>query len=358
MSIKRMMAFGALCFGLILAACGRGGGGTEAEPTTVGEVDPVATAVQQTVEAISVKQTVDARTTPQAGTSAAPTSTIAGTGDELPTPESPPSPTTNTLPPPPITPPSQTAACVVVGGINLRRGPGTVYEPPLGALGVGTDLVPLAFSPFGFPAGQWLNVQVPALGQTGWVSFGPQWVSCNIDPSDLPFAGNIPPTPTVFVPANTPTATATATRAFSPPTVENDAPGGSFPEPNGDHVFFNIIVNPDFLFRMDVRDLRVGDFEGAGIREVVYFISGEGVDYTHDEQTAGFCVFGGGEPTCNPWPRNIQGQLTWGEGGPVVVSGEYFVNITVESREEHDDPDEEFFGFWNWNFDFVVTVNN
>lgn len=107
---------------------------------------------------------------------------------------------------------------------------------------------------------------------------------------------------------------------------------------------------------MDVRDLRVGNFEGAGIREVTYFISGEGVDYSHDEQTAGFCVFGGGEPVCNPWPRNDQGQLTWGQGGPVVQSGEYFVNMTVESREEHDNPDQEFGGFWNWNFNFRVTV--
>lgn len=168
----------------------------------------------------------------------------------------------------------------------------------------------------------------------------------------------IPPTavPPTAVPPTIAPPTATATRANLPPSIDNDAPGGSFPEPNGDHVFFNIIVDPNFLFRMDVRDLRVGNFEGAGIREVTYFISGEGVDYSHDEQTAGFCVFGGGEPVCNPWPRNDQGQLTWGAGGPVVQSGEYFVNMTVESREEHDNPDQEFGGFWNWNFNFRVTV--
>ena len=133
--------------------------------------------------------------------------------------------------------------------------------------------------------------------------------------------------------------------------IENDAPGGSFPEDGT--VFFNIIVDPVFLFRMDVRDNTVDPtVEGAGIDSVGFSISGNGIDYFREERTAGFCVFGGGEPTCNPWPRNEFGQLTWGAGGPVVQSGEYFVNMTVTA----DRSDDDFGGNWNWNFNFRVTV--
>lgn len=162
----------------------------------------------------------------------------------------------------------------------------------------------------------------------------------------------VPPTavpPTIAPPTVAP-PTATATRFFAPPNVENDAPGGSFPEDGS--VTFNILVDPTYLFRMDVRDLRAGDFEGAGIESVEFAIFGEGMDYIREERTPGFCVFGGGEPTCNPWPTNEHGQYTWGVGGPVVQSGEYFVNMAVTA----DEPDDEFFGEWNWNFNFRVTV--
>lgn len=155
-------------------------------------------------------------------------------------------------------------------------------------------------------------------------------------PTSPPPTQTIPPTATTFVP--------------SPPSIDNDAPGGSFPQDGS--VTFNIIVDPTFLFRMDVRVLTVGDFEGAGIESVGFFISGNGVDYFREERNAGFCVFGGGEPVCNPWPRNHEGQYTWGEGGPVVTSGDYFVNMAVAAEE----PDEDLGGFWNWNFDFRVTV--
>ena len=169
------------------------------------------------------------------------------------------------------------------------------------------------------------------------------------------------PSPTLAPPLPTSTAvliitptiappTATATKA--PPIVQNDPPGGSFPEDGS--VFFNIIVDPAFLFRLDVRDLvpDQGNFEGAGIESVQFSISGNGVNYFREERMAGYCVFGGGEPTCNPWPVNEQGQYTWGADGPVVQSGDYFVNMAVTATDTSD----EFSGNWNWNFDFTVTV--
>jgi hypothetical protein len=150
----------------------------------------------------------------------------------------------------------------------------------------------------------------------------------------------------------TATAPPTATATKAPPNVQNDAPGGSFPEDGS--VFFNIIVDPNFLFRMDVRDLvpDQGDFEGVGIQSVGFSISGNGIDYFREERMAGFCVFGGGEPDCNPWPVNEHGQYTWGENGAVVQSGDYFVNMAVTAVDTSD----EFGGNWNWNFDFTVTL--
>lgn len=337
----------ALMAGLLLAACG-GSGGELPEPTP-GDGDPIADSVQQTVAAIAVAQTVAALTTPQV------TPTLAPVGDATeppPTPEvlasptadnsptEPPQATTAPTDPPPTALPA--AACTVVSDVNLRPGPGTVYAPAIAAMPANTQLVPLAYSSIGFPQGPWLQAQVANTGQIGWVSARPQYILCNVDYASLPLATNIPPTPTPL-----PTAT---TAVAGPPRVENDAPGGSFPEDGS--VTFNIIVDPAFLFRMDVRVLSVGNFEGAGIESVGFSISGNGVDYFREERTAGFCVFGGGEPHCNPWPQNAAGQYTWGVGGPVVESGEYFVNMSVTA----DEPDPEFFGNWNWNFPFQVTL--
>lgn len=162
------------------------------------------------------------------------------------------------------------------------------------------------------------------------------------------------PTAAILPTDTNPPPTAAPTAAGQgPPDIDNDAPGGSFPQDGT--VFFDIIVDPTFLFRMDVRvrESTGVDFgpEGTGIESVEFFIFGNEVDYQHKEQTSGFCVFGGGEPACNPWPRNHDGQYTWGVGGPVVEGGDYFVNMVVTAEQE--DPD--FGGVWNWNFDFALT---
>ena len=43
-------------------------------------------------------------------------------------------------------------------------------------------------------------------------------------------------------------------------------------------VLGEVIVNPTFLFRMDVRDLTFGNHEGAGINFAEFSITGDGVD--------------------------------------------------------------------------------
>jgi hypothetical protein len=347
MGMNRVAALLVILAVVLLVACG-GSGGDAPEPT-VSTDDQISSSVQQTVAAIAVAQTVAAITEGQPTPTLVPAQATAGT---LPTPVVQPSatvaPAEATAPPPTQSPPTLAPAfaCTVVSDVNMRPGPGTVYGPVIAAMSANTQLAPLAYSAVGFPQGPWLLAQIAATGQVGWVSARPQYILCNVDFGSLPVATNLPPTPTP-PPAPTPTAT---TAVLRPPTVENDAPGGSFPEDGS--VTFNIIVDPAFLFRMDVRVLSAGNFEGAGIESVGFSISGDGVDYFREERTAGFCVFGGGEPTCNPWPTNAQGQYTWGVGGPIVESGEYFVNMAVTA----DEPDPEFFGQWNWNFPFTVTV--
>jgi hypothetical protein len=331
---------------LLLAACG---GQQPAEEPTIAVVQPtaggdaVATSVQQTIAAIAVAQTVAALTTGQP-TAPAATPTPAA-ADPLPTAAIAASPTTAPAAPSPTAPAA--AVCLVVSGVNVRPGPGIVYEPVVVALGANIEMVPLAFVAAGFPQGPWLQVQVPATGQVGWVSALPQYITCNVDPATLPPPGFIPPTPLPQPTAVPPTATRPL--ASAPPNIDNDAPGGSFPQ---DNVFGEVIVNPTFLFRMDVRDLTFGSHEGAGTNFAEFSITGNGVDYFRRESTAGYCVFGGGEPTCNPWPTDAQGRYTWGQGGPLVESGEYFASITVNAQR--DDP--EFGNSWNWNFPFRVTL--
>jgi hypothetical protein len=111
---------------------------------------------------------------------------------------------------------------------------------------------------------------------------------------------------------------------------------------------------------MAVRDANFfaaeGDVDGAGIDHVEFFIAdADGFPvYEHRENIAGYCIFAGGEPNCNLWPTNESGQFTWGQGGPVVVSGDYQFNINVFSKAPEADPD--FGGIWNWNFTMPVTV--
>jgi hypothetical protein len=343
MVTKKGMMAAIFAMSMLLAACG---GQQAAEEPTVAVVQPTAaggdavgTSVQQTVAAIAVAQTVAALTTGQAPAPAA-TPTAAAVDSSPPTEAA--APTTA----PAASPPPAAAVCRVIGGVNVRPGPGIVYEPVLVALGADIEMIPLAFVPVGLPQGPWLQVQVPATGDVGWVSALPQYVQCNVDPATLPLPGVIPPTPP---PPTAVPPTATRPLASAPPDIDNDAPGGSFPSNN---VFGEVIVNPTFLFRMDVRDLDFGNHEGAGINFAEFSITGDGVDYFRREGTAGYCVFGGGEPTCNPWPTDDLGRYTWGEGGPLVENGEYFASITVDAQRN----DPEFGNSWNWNFPFRVTL--
>ncbi|MDK1046317.1 MAG: SH3 domain-containing protein [Anaerolineales bacterium] len=113
--------------------------------------------------------------------------------------------------------PTEIANCLVVSNfLNLRSGPGVVYDPPIKTLSNGTVLLPFAKN----GNGSWLEVKLQGESTTGWVSASGQFISCNFDPSGLSL-GQIPPTPTptnTFTPSpsSTPTSTYTATPTNTP----------------------------------------------------------------------------------------------------------------------------------------------
>jgi hypothetical protein len=86
--------------------------------------------------------------------------------------------------------------CTVMSqDLNLRSGPGTVYEPPVASLSQGTELQPLAYVSSGYPGGPWIQVRVVGAGTQGWASAREEVVDCNLDVTALP-SGIAPPTPT------------------------------------------------------------------------------------------------------------------------------------------------------------------
>ena len=283
----------------------------------------------------------------------APTDTPSPISDTLPTntPDAPP-PTTAAPEPPTNTPTPVPPLCTVsANALNLRAGPGTVYEPPLVALPTGLELSPLAFSPTGFPGGQWLQVQVRSSGQIGWVSVGPQFIACNLDLATLP-VGVAPPTPTPL-PTDTPTP--------PPPTIPPPPDRVTLPPDGGkgasglegqiviplrvDITSDRVAVFRDKLaFRVEVYDPQAGSRDGAGIREVTITIrDNDNNDVVHErtERNAGYCVFGGGEPDCNVWVL-AEHNYKWPDGQN-MVSGKYNVTFNIV-REDGSDAE------WIWSF--------
>lgn len=233
-------------------------------------------------------------------------------------------------------------SCIQRQALNLFAGPGLSF-PLLRALAADETLTPLSFSAQGFPDGQWIEVEVVGSGDIGWVSAGSAFVTCNINPTSLPPAINIPPTPTIQ-PTNTPPVVAQG----GPPRITNNAPGGTTAE----YVLDEVIVDDEFLFRIFVADTRFGNEDGAGIDHADFTILTQDeshVIYENREDHAAYCVFQGGEPDCNPW-REENGRFVW-PNGIAVESGSYHATILV--YPQHPEFQDEV---WNWDFDFWIDL--
>jgi hypothetical protein len=166
-----------------------------------------------------------------------------------------------------------------------------------------------------------------------------------------PLPTNPPPTqpPPTAVPP-TPLPTATAVVVGPPPISQNKPNGGTCI--NGEdvqNIFTDVIMDPNYLFRVTAFDDRVGTHDGAGIDEIEFLITSNQtgkIVFSNTESNAAYCVFQGGEPNCNTWGIDEQGRYHWGNSGPVVEPGEYFVLITLRWHE----PDNlSFQTECNWN---------
>ncbi len=273
--------------------------------------------------------------------------------------EEPPPPTaTGVLPSPTAVVPT----CSTNGTLRLRAGPGESYII-IRNLAPGTPLAPQAYVANGFPAGSWLLVD--AGGQQGWVSASAQFVTCNFVASSLPAPASIPPTstpipsPTAIPPTPTPVVVAQLPIDVGRPSGADDADPGQVPPGRVD---WSLEESDDFLFRFYVNDLTAGNHDGDGIDWVLIVIrdqNGNIVDQ-RQENNAGYCIFGGGEPTCNPWTFE-DGVYKWRSTGLPVVDGTY--QLTVYVKPESDDLGGDFFTMndgtdvWAWFLDdFPIDV--
>jgi hypothetical protein len=224
-------------------------------------------------------------------------------------------------PPQPVPSPTAVASagprCVVQKKVNLRSGPGTDFAPPVGSFEAGKALVPQGYNPSGFPGGTWLQVLDPQAKLVGWVSAEAEFVQCSVDLTTLP-------------------SVAVAAPALALPEVSNKPPEG----PPSDVFGFFPHLSPEYLMAIETYDKGSGGTkDGDGIAHVHFSIrelkaDGSGSElYQKDEGTAKYCIFGGGEPKCNPWPRQ-DGKLVWGTGGAEVKKGDYQAVIDVYTTSD------------------------
>lgn len=215
-------------------------------------------------------------------------------------------------------------SCTVLQQLNLRTGPGTAYNPPIVALDTGTEFTPIGFNPLGTPGGSWVQARVDSISKTGWVSAGAQFVSCNLELTGLPEVSVAPPP------------------RPAPPRVGTGAVDGN----NIDSFRFSIDYNNDYFVRMYV--FRSDDpdegfnasKDGRGIVSVKFVVSNPNNTrnfYNSTERNAGYCIFGGGEPECNPWVIE-NGQYVWGAGGEPVEARDYelLIEVTAEDGQVGD----------------------
>jgi hypothetical protein len=210
-------------------------------------------------------------------------------------------------------------SCTVLQDLNLRSGPGTAYNPPLTVLKAGDEFVPVGFDPQGIPGGSWVQARVASINQTGWVSAGEQFVTCNIDFATLPEI-DVPPPP----------------RAASPRIGTGDVDGDNISSFRSAFDYTPDYFVRFYVFRSDDPDEQFSfDKDGRGITSVEFRVTspdGGTIYYESRENTPGYCIFGGGEPDCNLWVYE-DGQYKWSSGGDPVEEQSYQLLITANAED-------------------------
>jgi hypothetical protein len=132
----------------------------------------------------------------------------------------------------------------------------------------------------------------------------------------------LPPTPTPVPP----TPTTVVTRR-EPPRTRNTTPEGSC----GDDYDCDLVMLSDGFVRAKIRNTSQDKDapDGKGISHVDFTVSdGNNQVHKRTERNAGYCIFGGGEPHCNPWPVE-GGTYRWPDGARLDPGREYSVSIVA-----------------------------
>ena len=92
-------------------------------------------------------------------------------------------------------------------------------------------------------------------------------------------------------------------------------------------------VTEALVFRVEAYDPAVGDWDGAGIRNVEMQIVGpDGAPvYARVENNAGYCAFSGGEPDCMIWDFAENGYY-W-PGGRLIRSGAHLLRARINAQD-------------------------
>ena len=227
----------------------------------------------------------------------------------------------------PVPSPTTGPQCTVLKAVNFRNGPGLAYYQLLGSFDPGKVLIPTGYNPVGSPGGAWVQVTDPSNKKVGWVSAAAEYVECTLDLTKLPPVSVKPPPP-------------------PPAPVVSNLPAQG---PKGGDIDFAIVMSPDYLMRITAREHGKSK-DGDGMDHVQFIVkkkSGERV-YANKETTAKYCIFMGGEPDCNAWPKS-NGKYVWGASGPEIVSGDYLVTIRAALKSDPSNESE-------WNFQITIKL--
>jgi hypothetical protein len=174
------------------------------------------------------------------------------------------------------------------------------------------------------------------------------------DPTSTPPATETPAPSATPAPTATETASPTkAIQAAAPtktaapqiPMVSNLPAQG----PKGGDIDFEINMSSVYLMRIKARKHGSAN-DGDGISHVAFIVKKKNNEkvYSNTENTAKYCIFQGGEPDCNPWPK-VNGRYVWGSGGPEIVSGDYLVTIRAALKSDPSNESE-------WNFQITIKL--
>lgn len=256
--------------------------------------------------------------------------------------------------------PSEPTCDVQIPGLNLRAGPGTTF-PVIGSLANGTRLRALGRN----EAATWVEVEVPGSAQSGWVSAGPQYVSCSTSVSSVPLAALIPVAPTNTptprsVPTSTPTFTPTPTPqqaqppAPPPPPAQVIVPAPGSGDDNIGTVGMDVRMgrqeDGNAVFR-ERFTLRLEPNPSAEVRRVEFTMAGDDgeVVYTTEESYP-FCMFGDSGGQCTGF--ELRGGAQWPDellGSSEAKNGLFTVRISASDGSQE---------IGNWTVPVCIDSDN